>query len=77
MNLILALDCTVTQNLGTTTADGIKLTISLPGETSLGNIELDVQEETVIVSTPNFLLKEQLSRPVDPKTAKGTGFGNR
>ena len=67
-----------TKDPGTTTADGIKLTVSLPGETNLSNIELDVQEEIVIVSTPNYLLKETLSRPVDPKSATAkwnrTGF---
>ena len=58
-----------TKDPGTTTADGIKLTVNLPGETNLANIELDVQEEIVIVSTPTYLLKETLSRPVDPKSA--------
>ena len=59
-----------TKDPGTTTADGIKLTVSLPGESDLANIELDVQETIILVSTPSYLLKETLPRPVDPTTAK-------
>jgi len=64
-----------TKDPGTTTADGIKLTVSLPGETDLASIELDVQEHVILVSTPNYLLKETLPRPVDASTAKAEWNG--
>merc|ERR1712062_656891 len=59
-----------TKDPGTSSSDGLKINILLQDETKLSDIEVDIVKDYVHLSTPRYILKEQLPRQVDPKTAK-------